>query len=142
MGNLHPTRDFVDVPTQARAIVDATLAVQGIETVNIGSGHAIRVADMIDRILSEIGRNIKVIFDPMKGRASERSNLCGTTNRLKSLIGCTPDQVTRETIRAIPAEANQQVVAIGATVGSQDRLTTKVTSVFAASSVVQNHGAR
>src|SRR5580698_3391903 len=35
LGNLSPTRDFVDLSTQARAIVDATFAVRGVETVNI-----------------------------------------------------------------------------------------------------------
>jgi len=110
LGNLHPTRDFVDLPTQARAIVDATLAVEGIETVNIGSGHAIRVADMIDLILSEAGHNIDVTFDPKKGRASERSNLCASTKRLETLIGYAPEPAGRRTIQSILDEAKQQAM--------------------------------
>jgi UDP-glucose 4-epimerase len=111
LGNLHPTRDFVDLPTQARAIVDATFAVQGIETVNIGSGCAVRVSEMIDLILAEAGRHIDVTFDPQKGRASERSNLCGSTNRLKTLIGYAPEPAGQETIRTILDEAKLQVLA-------------------------------
>jgi UDP-glucose 4-epimerase len=106
LGNLFPTRDFVDLPTQAKAIVDATLAVQGIETVNIGSGISIPVGEMIDMILAEAGRHIDVVVDPAKVRASERANLCGVTNRLKRLIGYAPEPAGPGTIRAILDEAS------------------------------------
>src|ERR1700692_1137111 len=69
VGNLFPTRDFVDLPTQARAIVDATFAVKGVETVNIGSGVAIRAGQMIDMILSEAGRPINLVVDPARVRS-------------------------------------------------------------------------
>ena len=101
LGNLFPTRDFVDLPSQARAIVDATFATEGMETVNIGSGVAIRVGQMIDMILAEVGRHINVTVDPEKVRASERTNLCGTTDRLKQLIGYIPDAAGSRTIRSI-----------------------------------------
>lgn len=105
LGNLFPTRDFVDVFTQARAIVDATFAVQGIETANIGSGVSVKVAQMVDLILAESGRQIQIIADPAKTRAAERSNLCGTTNRLKQLIGYAPSPASAQTIRAVLDEA-------------------------------------
>ena len=117
LGNLFPTRDFVDVATQARAIVDATMEIRGIETINIGSGTAIRVGEMIDMILSEAGRNIKVMIDPGKVRAAERSNLCGTTNRLRNLIGYIPNSAGPQTIRTIMEEAEPLATAIAATVG-------------------------
>ncbi len=107
LGNLFPTRDFVDVPSQARAIVDATLAVQGIETCNIGSGIAVRVGEMVNMILAEAGRHIEIVVDPDKVRAAERNNLCGTTTRLKGLIGYTPKPAGAETMQAILAEARQ-----------------------------------
>jgi UDP-glucose 4-epimerase len=109
LGNLFPTRDFVDLPTQARAIVDATFAVQGIETVNIGSGVAIRVAQMVDMILAEAGHRIDVTTDPAKVRAAERTSLCGTTNRLKNLIGYVPEPAGPQTIRAILSEAKLEL---------------------------------
>lgn len=105
LGNLFPTRDFVDVLTQARAIVDATFAVQGIETVNIGSGVSIKVAQMVDLILAESGRPIQMVVDPAKTRAAERNNLCGTTNRLKQLIGYAPAPAGAQTVRDILDEA-------------------------------------
>jgi UDP-glucose 4-epimerase len=101
LGNLFPTRDFVDLQTQARAIVDATFATHGMETVNIGSGIAIRVGQMIDMILSEVGRHIDVVIDPEKVRAAERTNLCGTTRRLRNLIGYVPEPAGPQTIRSI-----------------------------------------
>jgi UDP-glucose 4-epimerase len=115
LGNLYPTRDFVDLPTQARAIVDATLAIQGIETMNIGSGVAVKVGEMIDMILSEADRHIEVVIDPAKVRAAERSNLCGTTNRLRNLIGYTPEPASLRTVRAILEEAQLHVLETSAT---------------------------
>jgi len=114
LGNLFPTRDFVDLPTQARAIVDATFAVHGIETVNVGSGVSIPVGQMVDMILSEAERRIDVVIDPAKVRAAERANLCGTTARLQNLIGYAPQPAGRETIRAILKEAKLQVMAASA----------------------------
>jgi UDP-glucose 4-epimerase len=105
LGNLFPTRDFVDVPSQARAIVDATFAVEGIETCNIGSGVAVRVGEMVDLILAEAGHHVEVVIDPNKVRAAERNNLCGTTNRLKALIGYAPEPAGPQTVHAILAEA-------------------------------------
>lgn len=109
LGNLYPTRDFVDVPTQARAIVDATFAVQGIEVVNVGSGVSVSVKGMIDMIISEAGRDIAIIVDPKKARAAERANLCGTTDRLSNLIGYSPEPANRHTIRTILDEARLQL---------------------------------
>lgn len=111
LGNLFPTRDFVDLPSQARAIVDATFANQGIETVNIGSGVAIQVGQMIDIILAEAGRRIEVVVDPAKVRASERTNLCGATNRLKNLIGYVPEPARARTLREILSEAKLEAAA-------------------------------
>lgn len=105
LGNLFPTRDFVDLPTQARAIVDATFAVHGIETCNIGSGVAVRVGEMVDMILAEAGYQVQVVIDPNKVRAAERNSLCGTTTRLEALIGYAPKPVGAQTLQSILAEA-------------------------------------
>jgi len=105
LGNLFPTRDFVDVITQARAIVDATLAVRGTEIINIGSGVAVRVGEMIDMIVSAIGKPIDVAIDPAKVRPVERANLCGTTTRLIDLIGYAPNPAGPATIQEILNEA-------------------------------------
>lgn len=101
LGNLYPTRDFVDVGTQAKAIVDATMAVTGIEICNIGSGVSVRVADMVQTIIRAAGRPVEVVSDPKKQRAAERNNLCADTRRLQRLIGYAPQAASEETIAAI-----------------------------------------
>ncbi len=113
LGNLFPTRDFVDLSTQARAIVDATFVVQGLETVNIGSGVAVRVEQMVAMILAQAGHRINVITDSAKVRATERANLCGTTNRLKNLIGYIPEPAGPRTIEAILSEAKLDLRVAG-----------------------------
>jgi UDP-glucose 4-epimerase len=106
LGNLFPTRDFVDVESQARAIVDGTLRVRGIETVNVGSGVSISVREMVDLMIRVSARSVKVSSDPLKTRASERNNLCADTNRLKMLIGYAPAPANEESIQGILAEAD------------------------------------
>lgn len=88
-----------------RAIVDATFAVHGIETVNISSGVSVKVAQMVDLILTESGQHVHLVADSAKPRAAERNNLCGTTNRLKQLIGYAPSPAGAQTIRDILDEA-------------------------------------
>jgi len=107
LGNLFPTRDFVDVNTQARAIVDATLRLVGFETCNIGSGVAVPVQHMVDLAIRAAGHPINVVSDPAKQRASERNNLCGDVNRLKTLIGYAPEPAGEQSIRAILAESRE-----------------------------------
>jgi nucleoside-diphosphate-sugar epimerase len=72
------------------------------------------VGEMIDMILAETGRRIDVVVDPAKVRATERTNLCGTTSRLKKLIGYAPEPASRETIRAILNEAKLRIAAAAA----------------------------
>ena len=104
LGNLHPTRDFVDVDTQAKAIVDAALAVTGIEICNIGSGVAVRVEDIVKTIILASGRSIQMVSDPKKQRAAERNNLCADVRRLTRLIGYAPQPASQSTIAAILSE--------------------------------------
>ena len=109
LGNLFPTRDFVDVDTQARAIVDATLRVEGIETCNIGSGVAISVREMVDIAIDAAGRPVTVGTDPAKMRAAERNNLCADVSRLRTLIGFAPRPAGKDSICAILAEETSQL---------------------------------
>jgi UDP-glucose 4-epimerase len=105
LGNLFPTRDFVDLTTQSRAIVDAHSLLKGPRRLNIGSGIPTEVADMVDIIIAESGRHARIVLDPTKARAVERPSLSGTTNRLKNLIGYIPEPAGRATIQAILREA-------------------------------------
>ena len=77
------------------------------------------VGEMIDMILSEAAQHIRVVIDPKKARAAERSSLCGTTDRLRSLIGYTPEAARRQTIRTILDEAQLQVLAAPAAFGDR-----------------------
>jgi UDP-glucose 4-epimerase len=104
LGNLFPTRDFVDVVTQSQAIVDAACCISGFEICNIGSGVPVTVQHMVDVIVRAAGRPVTVASDPLKQRASERNNLCADTNRLRTIIGYAPKPADEASIRAILAE--------------------------------------
>lgn len=108
LGNLFPTRDFIDVRSLARAIVDVTAAAkEGLEITNIGSGVSITVESMVEMIVRASGREVEVLSVPEKCRPSERDHLCPDTNRLRSLIGYAPSPVSEQTIKEIFASLEQ-----------------------------------
>lgn len=101
LGNLFPTRDFIDVRSLACAIVDATMAVEGVMTSNIGSGESVTVQAMVELIVRASGREIEILSVPEKCRPSERDHLCPDTARLRSLIGYAPSAANEATIKEI-----------------------------------------
>jgi UDP-glucose 4-epimerase len=107
VGNLTPTRDFVDVASMGDAIAalatgqGAALPDSGKVTVNIGSGDSIAVSAMVDLICEASGMRPEVTVDPERVRPSERQHLCPDTSRLRSLIGQAPRPARMDTIRAI-----------------------------------------
>ena len=62
---------------------------------------------MVDLAIRAAGHPINVVSDPAKQRASERNNLCGDVNRLKTLIGYAPEPAGEQSIRAILAESRE-----------------------------------
>ena len=103
VGNLTPTRDFVDVASMGEAIVDVTLLDGGPTptVVNIGSGESIVVSAMIDLLCEASAVSPTVTVDPAKVRPAERQHLCADTARLRSMIGSTPVAARMQTLRHI-----------------------------------------
>ena len=88
LGNLDVARDFSDV--RDVAAVYATLLdgrTIGGETVNICSGRAIALGDIIDMCRSITGHNLDVVVNPAFVRADEIKTLNGDPSRVEKLLG-------------------------------------------------------
>lgn len=111
-GNLEARRDFTDVRDVVRAY--ALLAERGKagETYNVGSGHAIRIGDILKMIVQQSKLPVRVESDPKKFRPLDVPVVEADIGRLQKDTGWEPaislQQTLRETLdawrRAVRAE--------------------------------------
>jgi UDP-glucose 4-epimerase len=91
LGNLWPKRDLVPVTEAARAVIEAVQAAPaGVTTVNVATGSARSMEEVIALIGEIRGTPLPVATDPAKVRPVERGHLQADVSRLKALIGWTP----------------------------------------------------
>lgn len=91
LGNLWPRRDLVPVEDAARAaIASAAAAPAGLSTLNVASGVAVSMEDVITMIKDLIGGGPPVEVDPAKVRPVERDHLQADVTRLRERIGWAP----------------------------------------------------
>lgn len=98
LGNLNLYRDFSDITRVVEAY--ARLVSLPIEptTVNVCSGRAVLLADIL-QIMDEIsGYRMRVVNDPSLVRAKEPRFIVGSPSRLEALIGPLPNPDFRETL--------------------------------------------
>lgn len=109
LGNLDLFRDFSDLSRTVEAY--ARLLSRSIDptTVNICSGRAVHLLDILT-IMDEIsGHHLRVISDPSLVRADEPRYIIGSSTRLQRLIGDLPNPPFRETlVRMYEAAASPQ----------------------------------
>jgi UDP-glucose 4-epimerase len=91
LGQLWPKRDLVPVADAARAIIELIeRAKPGVTTVNIATGVAVSMRQVLDLIAELLGRPLQVETDPAKVRPVERPHLQADVTRLRQLLGWTP----------------------------------------------------
>ncbi|MEU0879237.1 NAD(P)-dependent oxidoreductase [Lentzea sp. NPDC005914] len=103
LGPLDAYRDFVDVTDVADAIADAALATVAPEPVlNVGSGRAVAVRDVVAMLASAAGFRGRVIES---GPAPSRSNavtwIAADTTRAQRSLGWAPHQDLTTSVRAV-----------------------------------------
>ncbi len=105
VGSLDAVRDLSDV----RDVVAAyrLLAVEGTpgDAYNVCSGHGIRVAEVVERLLARSERPLRVIVDPELVRPVEVPRLVGDPTKLQRDTGWRPHHDLDSTLDAVLAEA-------------------------------------
>src|SRR5713226_2789166 len=91
LGNLWPKRELIPISEAARVIIESTLqAPSGVTTVNVASGAAWSMQEVIDLLGELLGRKIEVETDPARVRPTERAHLQADVTQLRELLGWTP----------------------------------------------------
>jgi NAD dependent epimerase/dehydratase len=110
LGSTHTTRDFLFVEDTAAGI-EACGQASGIEgeVINLGSGQEISIAEVVERVLAIVGRDVPVAADSQRVRPdnSEVERLIADRSKALELLGWEPqvdlDEGLRRTIEWIQA---------------------------------------
>jgi UDP-glucose 4-epimerase len=86
LGNTTPKRDFVEISDAADAIVRLSDVAPSDATVNVGTGAAYSVDEVIEMIRELTGRDVRVEVDRDRWRASDRPILAAANDVLRSLL--------------------------------------------------------
>lgn len=94
VGNLDAERDFVDARDVARAYVSglgAPPVVGEASALNLCSGRAWRIGDLLDILLSKSSARIRVETDPSLLRSGETPKAVGDNRRAEGFLGWRPE---------------------------------------------------
>ncbi len=87
MGNLDISRDFSDVRFVAKAYHRLLENAPPGEIVNICSGKATSLREILDKAANISGYELKIIINPRYIRSHEVKTLCGAPDKLRSFLG-------------------------------------------------------
>ncbi len=85
VGNLDPVRDFLDVRDGVRAIRFVADTGRSGEAFNICSGKGVAVRDLLDRLCSLSGREVRYEVDPARCRPLDEPVRIGDPGRVRAL---------------------------------------------------------
>lgn len=98
VGNLAAKRDFTDVRDVVRAYCLLIEKGKPGETYNVGSGHAIAIQEILDMIIRQSGREIKVEVDSAKLRPIDVPIIEADTTKITRDTGWKPEISIEQTI--------------------------------------------
>jgi GDP-6-deoxy-D-talose 4-dehydrogenase len=98
LGHLDLFRDFSDIRRVIEAYSRLVSHPIDPDTVNICSGRAVHLADILAMMDDISGRSLRRVSDPTLFRADEARFLVGSPARLESLIGPLPNPEFRDTL--------------------------------------------
>lgn len=87
LGNIDVSRDFSDVRTVARIYRRLVEASPVGETINVCSGQATSIRELIQLMENISGYDVEIKVNPAFVRSNEVKQLCGDTQKLTSVIG-------------------------------------------------------
>jgi GDP-4-dehydro-6-deoxy-D-mannose reductase len=98
VGNLTAARDFTDVRDVVRAYSLLIEHGKSGEVYNVGSGRAIVIQEILDRIIAHSGKEITVEVDPAKLRPVEVPVIRADISKLQADTGWQPEIPLEQTI--------------------------------------------
>lgn len=108
-GNLDVYRDFTDVRDVTNAYLLIVKKGKCGEIYNVCSGRAVRLSDLLKKMLKISGCGAKVVVDKSRMRKSEVFKFYGDNTRLKDVTGWTQHYKLEDTIRNLTNWWNEQI---------------------------------
>lgn len=99
LGNLHVRRDYSDVRNVANAYRRLVECPEAKGAINVCSGHACSVREVLDMVSDISGHDMQVVVNPAFVRAGEVELLCGSHEKLERMVGPIDWIPLRETLR-------------------------------------------
>jgi GDP-4-dehydro-6-deoxy-D-mannose reductase len=101
VGNLSARRDFTDVRDVVRAYAFLLEKGQGGEIYNVGSGHAVAVQDILDKLISLSGIDIEVQIDSSRFRPIDVPVIEADISKLQEATGWKPEIPIETTLKDV-----------------------------------------
>jgi UDP-glucose 4-epimerase len=99
LGNTEPRRDYIDVRDVAEAMLAVAEGVRGFHVLNVGTGVAHSVNDVVTLLGRILGRPIVTVQEPSRARTTDRMLLVADIRRIQSLTAWAPRIDLEETLR-------------------------------------------
>lgn len=104
VGNLAPRRDYTDVRDVAEALRRlAAVDTRSHTTLNVGSGHSVSVAEVLQACEDVLGYPIEVQVERRRLRKHDRAELCADATLLQERTGWQPTWSLKETLAELLA---------------------------------------
>jgi GDP-4-dehydro-6-deoxy-D-mannose reductase len=112
VGSLDEERDFLDVGDVVRAYalaLDARATLAAGEVFNVASGRAVRIGDLLERLLSQARAPIQVRVDPERLRRASIPRAIGDASHLRKTLNWAPTIGLDETLAAVLADQRNRL---------------------------------
>jgi len=97
-GRLDSERDFLDVRDMARAYA-AALGLEESGTFNVGTGHAVAIAEILHTLIALARIPVRAELDPSRVRSGERTRIALDTTRFRQKTGWSPRVALVDSLR-------------------------------------------
>ncbi|MEZ5403266.1 MAG: NAD(P)-dependent oxidoreductase [Bryobacteraceae bacterium] len=93
LGNCHPKRDYIhvqDVASGFATVAESQSKPPGVDIVNLGSGAAHSVYEVVDELGRVVGEPLTIEVDPARMRKSDRPFLAAAIGKIRANYGWSP----------------------------------------------------
>lgn len=112
VGNLNARRDFLDVRDVASAYVKGMQHVDSLssgEILNVASGEAYRIADLLHEMVALSSAKITIVVDPARVRAAEIAQFSGNADQITSRLMWRPRRSVSDLLADLLAHARAKI---------------------------------